>query len=135
MADITFTTTAVKMGTNAQIIYGKSGATITRVLAVYLDGADNEYKIADCTSAASDAVAGIAMNDAADGQEITIQISGNLTADNLVANTIYVLSAAGKLCAAADFNATTDDLTVVGCATSTTNLLMGIIVTGSGITG
>lgn len=136
MADVTFTAASVLPGTNAQLADVNLGATITAGLFVYLDTADNEYKIADCTTSTTTAnVAGIASIGGADGQRGVIQTSGYVTCDGLTANTIYVLSVSGKLAPAADFSAVTDYLTVIGCAVSATSLKLGINVTGSGKTG
>lgn len=136
MADVTFTASAVKPGTNAALADVNYGATLTQGLCVYWDSSDNEYKIADCTTSTTTAnVAGIAMIGGADGQRGVIQTAGYVTCDNLTANTIYVLSVSGKIAPAADFSAVTDYLTVIGCAVSATSLKLGINVTGSGKTG
>jgi hypothetical protein len=136
MADVTFTAASVLPGTNAQLADVNYGATLTQGLIVYLDTSDGEYKIADCTTSTTTAnVAGVAMVAGGDGQRGVIQTGGYLTCDNLTANTVYVLSAAGKICPAADFSAVTDYLTVIGCAVSTTSLKLGINVTNSGKTG
>lgn len=137
MADINPTEASVKPGTNAQKQRVTFGATITQGMCVYLDTSDNEYKIADCTtSSTTAAVVGIALSAGADGQPGVIQTDGYVTfGADLTANTIYVLSTGGMLAPAADFNATTDYLTVVGCAVSTTSLKLGINATGSGKTG
>jgi hypothetical protein len=130
MADINLTEASVLPGTNAQKQRVNFGATIVQGTVVYLDTADNEYKIADCTGAATDAACGIALSSGADGQPGIIQTAGNLTCDALTAGTVYILSVTGQLCPAADLNLTTDYLTVVGAATSATNLLLGFIVSG-----
>lgn len=131
MADVTFTATSVKPGTGAQRQRVTFGATITPGLVVYLDSADNEYKIAHCeTSATTAAAVGIALTSGSDGQPGIIQTGGNLTCDNLsLATPVYVLSAAGKICPAADL-ANDDFITIVGVATSTTNLKLSFAASG-----
>jgi len=137
MADITFTAASVKPGVNAVTIGGMSGATVTQGLLVYSDADDSgDYKLADCTSTTATATCvGVALSSGADGQPCVIQTSGYLTCDNLTANTVYVLSAAGKPCPAADYSAVTDYLTVIGVAVSTTSLKLGINCAGTGKTG
>ena len=131
MADVTFTATSIKPGTNAQRQRVTFGATITPGLVVYLDTSDNEYKIADCTDAAKDAAAGIALTSGADGQPGVIITGGNLTtsAHLSLASPVYVLSEAGKICPAADL-ANDDYITIIGVATSTTNLKLSINASG-----
>ncbi len=138
MVDISFTATAIKAGANAILAHGKAGEAVVRGNAVYLDGSDNEYKLADATDAAKDAAVGFVMNDAADGQEVTVQTGGNLTCDGLSLSVgvnllpVYVLSVTGNI-APLDDLAASDYITVMGAATSTTNLRMaasGPVVTG-----
>jgi len=99
--------------------------------------ADGDYEAASCTtSSTTAAVEGLALSAGGDGQPGVIQTDGYMTTGvDLTANTIYVLSEAGKICPAADYAAATDYLTVLGCAVSTTSLKLGINVTGSGKTG
>jgi hypothetical protein len=136
MADVTFTAASVLPGTGAVLADVNYGATLTQGLCVYLDTSDNEYKIADCTTTTTTAnVAGLAMVAGGDGQRGVIQSAGYVTCDNLVANTVYVLSAAGAICPAADYSAVTDYLTVIGVSVSTTSLKLGINAAGTGKTG
>ncbi len=135
MADVSFTATAIKAGANAILATGKAGEAVARGNAVYQLSTDNEYYKADTTLAAKDAAVGFAMNDAADGQEVTVQTGGDLTCDALslaAAGSVYILSAAGAIAPHGDM-AADDYITVMGAATSTTNLRMpaaGPIVTG-----
>jgi len=134
MADVTFTAASVLAGTGAIKVKGYAGETITADLVVYQKAADSEYYIAHCTTSAATAVAvGIALNGAGNAQPLEVQTEGNLTCDNLtlVAATgcVYVLSASGKICPAADL-AADDYVTIIGVATSTTNLKLGITVSG-----
>jgi hypothetical protein len=64
MADLTITAASVLAGSGAKKVNGTAGATITAGQAVYLDSADNEYKLADNDSAtaAVRTVAGIALH-------------------------------------------------------------------------
>lgn len=102
------------------------GATITAGLALYEDTSDlNDAKIADCTtSAATAAVAGIALNGGGDGQpgEMVTEDDDFTPGGTLVAGTVYVLSTAGKICPIADVLAN-DYITVLGVAKSTTKMI------------
>jgi hypothetical protein len=137
MADVTFTAGSVLPGVNAAFTEVRFGATIVQGNCVYSDSTDSgDYKVADCTtSVATAAVVGIALSGGADGQPGVVQTGGYLTCDGLTTNTTYVLSVSGKICPQLDFAATTDYLTVIGCAVSTTSLKLAINVTGSGKTG
>jgi len=136
MADWNPTEASVKHTSTTVSIPVTFGATITQGMAVYLDTADNEYKIAHCeTSVATANVAGIALTSGADGQPGYIATSGDLTVDNLsLAAPFMALSTAGLLCPAADL-ANNDYITIVGVATSATNLRLCIKATGVVATG
>jgi len=137
MGDVTITAASVKQGANAQTQEVVFGGTVTQGMPVYM-AADGHFEPAACTTSTTTAsVAGMALTAGGDGQPGVIQTGGYLTvgASDLTANTIYVLSAAGKIAPAADFLASTDYLTVIGCAVSASSLKLGINVTGSGKTG
>lgn len=136
MADVSFTAASIKPGANAQTQEVTFGATITPGLAVYLDTGTNKYKVADCLAAATAAVAGIALTSGADGQPGVIITGGNLTtsAHLSLATPVYILSEAGKICPAADL-ANNDYITVIGVATSTTNLKLSVNASGIKATG
>ena len=132
MADVSFTAASIKPGTNAQTQEVMFGATITQGMVVYLDSSDNEYKIADCTtSATTAAAAGIALTGGAAGQPGVIITGGNLTtsAHLSLASPVYILSEAGLICPAGDL-ANDDYVTIIGVATSTTNLKLSLNASG-----
>jgi len=132
MADVSFTATSIKPGTNAQKQRGTAGATLTIGLAVYLDAATNTWKIAHCeTSDTTAAASGIALSEASSGQPVIVQTGGNLTtsAHLSLASPVYILSAAGAICPAADL-ANNDYITIIGVATSTTNLKLSFNASG-----
>ena len=136
MADVTLTGSGVVAGAGAVVIEGTAGETITQGKAVYLLASTNEYMIADCTDADKDAVIGFATTASIDGGPIKVLSEGDMTtASELTAGTVYILSASGAICPAADFSVATDALTVVGAASSATNLKVKPIVTSYGITG
>lgn len=123
MADLTITASSVIAGSGAKLVHGTAGASITAGQVVYLDSADNEYKLADNDSAtaAVRSPAGIALHAAADGQPLTIISKGPVTIGATTAvGTVYILSAtAGGIAPIADA-ASGDYVTVLGIGTSTT---------------
>ena len=139
MADVTLTAGSVAAGTGAVIIEGVAGETIAQGKAVYLLASTNEYMLADCTDADTDAAVGFALTASIDGGPIRVQTGGNMTtAADLTAGVIYVLSESGLITPSTDFAAAYDALVIMGAATTTTNLMIptsGPLVTSYGITG
>lgn len=136
MADVSFTATAIKAGTGAVKVQGQLGeAGITQGMALYQKASDNKYYKAHCeTSAATAQVAGFALGGGGTNQWISILTEGDMTCDNVSLSAagsdgVYILSASGLICPAAD-GAQNDYLTVVGVATTTTNLKVKIIASG-----
>lgn len=138
MVDVILTAADVVAGSGAIVVEGTAGETIAQGKAVCLN-ASNEYVLADCTDEDLDAAAGFALTASIDGGPIKVLTGGNMTTDEeLTAGTVYVLSEAGVIAPLADWLVATDYLTVMGVATSTTNLKIpsgGPIVTAYGATG
>lgn len=138
MADVTLTAAKVVAGSGAIVVEGTAGETIAQGKAVCLN-ASNKYVLADCTDADLDAAAGFALTASIDNGPIKVLTGGNMTtAAQLTAGTVYVLSESGLIAPLADWLVATDYLTVLGVATSTTNLKVptgGPIVTAYGATG
>jgi hypothetical protein len=137
MADISVTASSVKpANANTGIGRGTAGATITAGQAVYADPADNfEIKPAlSSNQTQANNVVGIALHGASDGQPIAYAYSGDVTFNAvLTAATTYVLgSAAGGISPSADLDSSSNTRygVVLGMATSTTNLRMGLIASG-----
>jgi hypothetical protein len=136
MADISVTASSVKpANANTVIGRGTAGATITAGQVVYADSADSyKIKLAAHTSIATATAVGIALNGASADQPIAYAISGDVTFNAaLTAATVFVLgSAAGALSPSADLDSSTNARygTVLGIATSTTNLRVGIVASG-----
>lgn len=132
--DISVTAASVIKGTEASTGRGTAGGTITAGQPVYIDSSDsNKVKITDAdASDAAAAAVGIALHASLSGQPIEYQISGNLTFNAvLTTGKAYVCSAtAGGIAPIADL-ATGWRTTLLGIATSTTNLKMNIIVSGA----
>lgn len=117
MADLSITAANVQPGAGATIVHGTAGATVTAGQPVYADANDsNKWKPADAdaSEAAAD-VTGIALNNAADEQPLSIIKRGLLaTGATTVKGTVYVLSGtAGGICPAADL-ASGDWTTILG---------------------
>lgn len=137
MADLIITAANVLAGTNAEIVRGTAGATITAGQAVYLDTASTgEWLLADSDSATviarGSAKFGIALNGASDGQPLAIQTGGDITIGaSVTAGTAYYLSdAPGGICPIADL-VTGDYITLIGIATSTTVIKIDPLYSGA----
>lgn len=134
MVDITITATGVLPGSNAVVDRGSvAGAAVTAGQVVYKEAATGLIKLADCDSATAEAKVpyGIALNGAAIGQPVAVQISGDITVGGtLVGGTAYYLSdTAGGLRTTPD---TGDLVVLLGLAKSTTVLTLRI--QNSGVT-
>lgn len=110
---------------------GTAAVAVTAGQAVYLDTTVNKYKLSDSNLAGAKTVRGIALNNAAINQPLTIQKSGPITiGGTLVKGTNYCQSTTpGGICPQADIT-TGGDVVVLGVATSTTSLLLNIQVLG-----
>lgn len=126
-ADVTITAANLTPGVNAQFRRGTAGVAITAGQLVYLDVADNTWKLTDCNSATAAArdVDGIAASTSGAGQPLAVITSDDdLTLGGTVVNgTIYVASAnAGGIAPATDMTTTWRPI-VIGVAKSTTKIL------------
>lgn len=121
MVDLVITAASVLPGSGAKKVTGTAGATIAAGQVVYLDSADDKYKLADNNSAtaAVRSPAGIALHGAASGQPLTIQSAGPITIGATVtAGVAYYLSdTPGGICPVADL-LTGEYPVVLGLATS-----------------
>lgn len=124
MADLAITAANVVARNGSRTEDRIAGAAATAGQVVYLDEADDRYKLADCDGAAAlRKPRGIALNGAAVGQPLRIHRSGPITIGaTLVPGTTYYLSpTAGGIAPLADLSAG-DYPTIVGIAISTTVL-------------
>jgi len=136
MADITVTASAVLPTTNTQVGRGTvAGSLITQGQSVYVDPTAFTVKPAKADSASTSVpaanLAGVALDRAEVGQPITYALSGDVTFNaTLTAGQVYVISAAnaGGIAPVSDLVAT-NYVGVIGVATSTTNLHLGLIPT------
>jgi hypothetical protein len=136
MADLSITAASVISATGARRTLGTAGATITAGKVVYLDGADNKYKLADCDSAtaAVRSPAGIALNGASDGQPLVVHEEGAITIGATMDDGVayYLSPNPGGICPIADILAG-DYAVLLGFATSTTVLTVNIQEAGVAI--
>jgi hypothetical protein len=112
-----------------RVVYG---ATVAVGQPLYLDPADNEYKLADADAVATAAAVGIAMTPGVDGGYGIIAKSGAII---LVGTTMakginyFVGTTPGEIVLEGDL-ATGDFITRLGAAASTTQLQLAIDRTG-----
>ena len=78
MSALSITAANVQPASNAVILSGTFGATITAGQVVYELSSDNEWYLADADVLATSVVAGIAINGGSDGQAGDIQIVGDI---------------------------------------------------------
>lgn len=134
MADLTITATSVVPGSDAVKVERTALSTITAGQPVYIDTSTNKVAPVDTDSAtaAVRTVYGIALNGAAANQPVVVQTAGSITIGATVAvGTIYVASdTAGGIKPEADL-AAGDYTSVIGIATSTTVIKLGILNGGA----
>lgn len=132
MADVVVTAANVIADPSATIVDGKLGASVTAGQELYLDPADNTYKLADANASATTGnYDGTALTGGAMGQPVKVLTDGVYTCGGtVVAGTVYVLSATpGAFCPAADL-VTGMYTNVKGVAISTTKILVRRIKSG-----
>lgn len=135
MADAGITAANVLTTLTTQIARGVAGAAITAGQPLYADAtANNVLKLAQADTAAHAACVGIALHAAAIGQPIAYATGGALTVNAVLGvGKNYVVSAnAGGLAPTADLDGTsgTNFSTIIGDATTTTNLQINILASG-----
>lgn len=138
MANISVTAASVKPANENTVIgRGIAGASITAGQPVYADSGDSfKIKPTAHTNAGTAAAVGIALNSASADQPVAYAVSGDVTFNAvLTAATVYVMGStvsAGTISPSADLDASSNTLfgTVLGIATSTTNLRVGINASG-----
>jgi hypothetical protein len=126
MADLVITSANVAAAAGATVETGTAGVQVNAGQAVYKDPADNKYRLAQANSAtpAAQVYYGIALNNAAPGQPLSVLTLGDLNVGaTLAVGQVYVLSGAnpGGIAPVSDL-VTGWNVTVIGVATSTNNL-------------
>jgi len=137
MAAITITAANVVKGTGAQIEAGIAGEAITAGKLVYKKASNSNFYLADALAASVaanaeiDNVYGVALNNAAASQPLTVQKVGQITIGGTVAvGEIYALDiVAGQIIPESEI-ATTNYVTLVGVGISATIIQLSILVTG-----
>ena len=132
MSALSITAANVQPASNAVILSGTFGATITAGQVVYELSSDNEWYLADADVLATSVVAGIAINGGSDGQAGDIQIVGDIDLGaTLTVGQIYVLSTtAGGIAPTVD-TASGDYVTVLGVATAADSMMMEILISNT----
>lgn len=125
--DLVITVANVAKGTGAQLYPGTAGETITAGQSCYLDAADTKLKLADVNVTGKDVIHGIALHGSLNGQPLTVITAGNYNPGATVAiGTIYVASATpGGIAPVADL-VSGWKTSILGIATTTTNIKLGI---------
>ena len=133
MANVNITAANVLAGTNSTRKHGTAGETITAGHVLYLEDSSNKWKLADNNSAtaAVRTAQAIALNNASDGQPITVLTGGDITiGGTLVAGVAYYLSdTPGHICPVADLGAG-EYSCLLGMATSASVLSVAIKYSG-----
>ena len=135
MADVSVTAADVAPGTGAQLLSATAGATLTAGQTIYLDSTDSSRaKLADANDGAAKAeVAGLTVNGAASGQPVKYQKTGNITpgSTSLTVGQTYINSTnAGGIAPISDL-ASGSYVSILGVATSVSNLKLGILNSGT----
>lgn len=136
MANLTQTAGNVVPASGASIEYGTAGETITAGMPVYRDASSGKYMKAANDTATKAAAVGVAVNGAALNQPITVQTKGgiNLGATLAVGTTYCVSDTAGAICPDSDIGEA-EFKTILGVATTTSNLALLINASGVAIPG
>ncbi|RAI34526.1 hypothetical protein [Rhodoplanes serenus] len=133
MADLSITAANVIAGSDAAIVNGRAGATVTAGQVVYREASTGKYKLAynDSATAEVKVPAGIALHGAADGQPLAVQTGGDITIGaTLTPGSAYVLSSTpGAIAPVADLG-TGDYVVQLGLAKTAAVLALRITIPG-----
>ena len=135
MANYTITSADVKIsGSNVRATTVVAGEAISEGQLVYLDAVSGKYKLALATAEASANVVGVSVTSAALDGYFLMQSSRNYFAGTtLVAgDPVYLSATAGAICPHADL-VSTNYVTLLGHAISTSEIEINIDVTGIAI--
>ena len=132
MADLTITAASVLPGSSATILSGIAGVAIAAGQALSRASTGN-FALADNNAAApANSLVGVALNNAAAGQPVSVQVAGDITIGATVSKgaAYYAGDTAGGICPFADL-ASGEGVCLVGVAKSTTELTLAIHNTGA----
>ncbi len=127
MADVTVTAANVVAG-NVTLSKGTAGETITAGQVLYKKASDSKYYLADADAGSAEStVVGIAVTGAILDETVHFQTSGTIDIGGTVTKgLIYVLSGtAGGVAPSADL-ASGDYTSILGVASSTTNIAISL---------
>lgn len=131
MADLTVTPANVQPGASAVTKRGIAGEAINAGQAVFV-ATDGGIELAEHdVDAATAAIVGVALNDAATGQPIEYAVTGDIDMGAIMTiGQVYIVGAgAGGIAPEADAGAG-DFVSIVGVATTTSNLKLGLTHSG-----
>jgi hypothetical protein len=133
MADLTVTATSV-LKTAGSVSEGIAGGTITAGQSVYFNSATQRWLPAQCDGTTEEAGAsgiGVALNGAAIGQPVDVQVGGtyNPGATVAVGQQYHVSAAAGGICPYGDL-ISTNKVTYLGVGTTAAEINLTPIYTG-----
>ncbi len=131
MTDLSVVAANVQPGASAVTKRGIAGEAITAGQSLFI-ATDGELELCENDQAVADAACvGVSLNDAAAGQPIEYAITGevNMGAIMTIGETYVVGAAPGGIAPETDVIAS-EFLTVIGVATTTSNLKMGILQSG-----
>jgi hypothetical protein len=131
MADISVTAASVVPTSTTKRQTKNAAAAITAGQVVYVNSSDLVALADNDASVTTAAAVGIALNSCAAGQPCSYATSGDVTFNAvLTAGAVYVLSStAGGIAPVADL-ASDDYVTILGVASTTTNLTININASG-----
>jgi hypothetical protein len=133
MTDLVITAASVVPTGSTNIEHGTAGATVTAGQMVYKEAATSTFKLADSNSGTAEAKTpyGMALHASLAGQPLAIAKGGAVTMGAiLTAGTFYCLSeTAGGIEAVADLSST-QLVTMIGYATTTSSMTVNILATG-----
>lgn len=129
MADVSVTAASVVKTSTTTILEGTAGATITAGQPLYKDSADSyKLKLADADVLASSVCVGLSLHGASSGQPLKYATRGDVTFNSaFTVGQVYVASVnAGGIAPYSDL-ASGDYVSILGVATTATNLKLGIL--------
>lgn len=139
-SDLVITATQVKAGSDAEVLQGIAGATITAGQAVYWEHLSSKFKLADADagSVVRAAVKGIALHAASETQPLRVQVAGTIDLGAAAAPTVgmeYVLSdTPGGICER-DEIVVGFYTTVIGVGGEDNTMILGILPSGQVYSG
>jgi hypothetical protein len=131
-ADLSITAANVTAGTGAVTINGTAKEAVTAGQLMYLDAASGQYKLSANATTGRKTLAGIALNNAAAGQPIVIQTSGQVNLGSVATTAvIYTVSSNQGGIAPSTDNATGQDIIIFGVAVSASVIQINTFIPGA----